>query len=1009
MNLLSPFSFKQKLKNLSLFFGFAFLPFTAQAIDFTGRADVDFPSEACIDDDTDDVNANDGVFIEGRESGFNVARLCLVYQPEEDVLFVGVITVNQADGSATIFGDIDGDGDASTTSPELLAATDDEREIDHPNLSVQEYFSLEFDSDLNPDTPPEVISGISAARTYDDGLRVSLTNPAVSEWFNESYYLSPVTGSEASAVFTSPSAGRPHLEFTVYGLSQFPGLNLEDEEGRIRIIFRAGSLGSTVISNENVDAILNLAQIIDNDQDNIPDQYDLDADNDGIPDVTETDNDDCDDNRNAALDVEELPDCNPTTPQTDTDSDGTPDYRDRDADNDFIDDLDEADHPVFDDNQDRDISPEEFEDIEQIHNPELPDTDGDNTPDYRDRDTDNDTISDADEAGDEDLATPPVDTDGDGMPDYRDNDTDGDTLSDREEAGDDNLESPPVDTDGDGTPDFRDTDSDNDGLSDDEEVNIYGTNPLSPDTDGDGTWDANEIELDRDPTVDDRERQIQGGCQLNKSPTSAPLGFWIVLGFFIAAFFTRFGWVTKKRVIRYFFFGFVFCLWALNPAFAIDTEQFQPNYDGLGLINLNTTQTLEQRAYSFGLGLSISQRPLEVGIKGEGDRVSPVVDHHFNATLLAAYGITDNINVGLALPIFPTLSVHDLDTDEKESRFALGDVRLYGKWRFFEGENNWLKMSFAVMPFLSLPSGSETSYTGNASLTGGLMGLSDLSFGQNFFTANLGFRLREKENLLNLEIGQEILYGVGYRRPILPDWDLDALTELKGSLTINDFLGRANQNPLEWFFGARKGFLDSQLKVTLGGALGLSHGYGTPQFRAFGMVHYQGLPLAKKEKIPVQIVEEVEPIYKDLARIERGKIIILKPIHFETAKAIIREESIPVVQAVASLMKTQTHIRKVSVEGHTDWRGSDAYNLDLSNRRANAVVAKLIEFGVASDRLEWKGFGEHQPVATNNTDEGMALNRRVEFRIVEIQTIQEIRETLQVGEKKRKKKVRVRD
>ena len=80
-------------------------------------------------------------------------------------------------------------------------------------------------------------------------------------------------------------------------------------------------------------------------------------------------------------------------------------------------------------------------------------------PTIRIIDSDGDTISDHDEAGDEDVATPAVDTDSDGTADYRDLDSDGDGISDSDEAGDADAATPPVDTDSDGTPDFRDLDS----------------------------------------------------------------------------------------------------------------------------------------------------------------------------------------------------------------------------------------------------------------------------------------------------------------------------------------------------------------------------------------------------------------------------------------------------------------------------------------------------------------------------------------------------------------------
>jgi outer membrane protein OmpA-like peptidoglycan-associated protein len=69
------------------------------------------------------------------------------------------------------------------------------------------------------------------------------------------------------------------------------------------------------------------------------------------------------------------------------------------------------------------------------------------------------------------------------------------------------------------------------------------------------------------------------------------------------------------------------------------------------------------------------------------------------------------------------------------------------------------------------------------------------------------------------------------------------------------------------------------------------------------------------------------------------------------------------------------------VEGHTDNKGTDAYNMDLSNRRALAVKNLLVQRGIADSRIEAVAYGETLPVATNDTEAGRQRNRRVEIKI----------------------------
>ncbi len=122
----------------------------------------------------------------------------------------------------------------------------------------------------------------------------------------------------------------------------------------------------------------------------------------------------------------------------------------------------------------------------------------------------------------------------------------------------------------------------------------------------------------------------------------------------------------------------------------------------------------------------------------------------------------------------------------------------------------------------------------------------------------------------------------------------------------------------------------------------------------------------------------------DKVHISRDRIIITEQVHFETAKAKIKRESYPILDAVIEVMKENPQILKIRVEGHTDSRGSDEYNLELSDDRAESVMNYLVENGIAENRLESVGYGETKPIKDNETAAGRAANRRVEFTILEM-------------------------
>ncbi len=110
-----------------------------------------------------------------------------------------------------------------------------------------------------------------------------------------------------------------------------------------------------------------------------------------------------------------------------------------------------------------------------------------------------------------------------------------------------------------------------------------------------------------------------------------------------------------------------------------------------------------------------------------------------------------------------------------------------------------------------------------------------------------------------------------------------------------------------------------------------------------------------------------------------GELMLLDKIHFEYNKAIIKEESFPILDAVGYTIEHNPDIKLVEVQGHTDERGSKAYNLDLSQRRAEAVVAYLEKYGVETSHLYAQGYGESDPIETGHNEEAWAVNRRVQF------------------------------
>lgn len=142
--------------------------------------------------------------------------------------------------------------------------------------------------------------------------------------------------------------------------------------------------------------------------------------------------------------------------------------------------------------------------------------------------------------------------------------------------------------------------------------------------------------------------------------------------------------------------------------------------------------------------------------------------------------------------------------------------------------------------------------------------------------------------------------------------------------------------------------------------------------------------ISVNENVDLSNIREYTEITRDLylVPIEAGATVQLNNIFFDYDKWDLRPESFPELDRLSQVMEANPDM-KVEIAGHTDSRGSDAYNERLSDRRAASVRTYLVDARkIDTGRLVSKGYGEKRPVATNDTEEGMQLNRRVEFVIL---------------------------
>ncbi|NQV54144.1 MAG: OmpA family protein [Flavobacteriales bacterium] len=151
---------------------------------------------------------------------------------------------------------------------------------------------------------------------------------------------------------------------------------------------------------------------------------------------------------------------------------------------------------------------------------------------------------------------------------------------------------------------------------------------------------------------------------------------------------------------------------------------------------------------------------------------------------------------------------------------------------------------------------------------------------------------------------------------------------------------------------------------------------------ADGFFKFNSLPQEMVEMKRMEVKDTRMQLPSDFGDMSIGKSIVLKNILFAYGSADLLESSFEELNRLSTQLQKMTSV-KIAVFGHTDNQGSSTMNQILSENRAKAVVDYLINKGIDANRMTFKGLGESDPIASNDTEEGRKKNRRVEFKVVD--------------------------
>jgi outer membrane protein OmpA-like peptidoglycan-associated protein len=487
-----------------------------------------------------------------------------------------------------------------------------------------------------------------------------------------------------------------------------------------------------------------------------------------------------------------------------------------------------------------------------------------------------------------------------------------------------------------------------------------------------------------------------------------------------------------------------------------DAQVFRPAAAPRDLVMVQKSEVIGHFSPTVGFYYDVALNPLELVVNDTG-RTMDAVAARLQLTGLAGIGFFDLFDVSLAMPFVAWQSSDNLRTVGTEGEIetpAFGDLRLSTKIGIpYLTRKVEVKEGFgmAIAGNVNVPTGNENAFTSDGVLTGGVTLITDYRFNFGLILAtNLGLWLRPDTQFAGVRIGNMAQFGVAGEMYVVQRWGLSVIGEVYGYPSLTSFPDSPKQVPAEALLGLRWQTKQG-ITITFGGSFGAACGFGSPAIRFFNGITFQPKSSREQEEINRLLMRDSEDPDHDglieaadkcpehpgspdnfgcpdsdrdndlipdaddecpdlsqggfgnnpklgkkgcpVAFIKDNEIVILDQVHFATDRDIILDESKPILDEIAILLRTNPDVRELEIEGHTDIRAGEVYNLNLSQRRVDNVMAELVKRGVEPSRMTAKGFGHQQPIYDDSMCTGpdetlspdcrfmTSKNRRVVFKI----------------------------
>ncbi|MBN2799421.1 MAG: OmpA family protein [Deltaproteobacteria bacterium] len=342
-----------------------------------------------------------------------------------------------------------------------------------------------------------------------------------------------------------------------------------------------------------------------------------------------------------------------------------------------------------------------------------------------------------------------------------------------------------------------------------------------------------------------------------------------------------------------------------------------------------------------------------------------------------------------------TWAGHALGATPVGSFAGAGDARVGATWSLVRPVER--RVGVALSPSVWLPTGASRYNVGVSSVGGGAILAVGQSLGSFGWTVNGGARLSPAEQVRNLAVGSGPLLGAGVRLEAREDFGLGLELTAQGvtgwrSVPVEAMLTtHSRYQPGTWLVaGLAVGLNDAvgatSWRVVVGAAMGRDEDDGVadevPVWLPPPCPGSPGCPAVDPAEDPTCEPEEQPPEPLAYLDQERNRIVVVENVFFEEGAARLLGSAEPFLEGVYQVLVEHPEVDHLLIEGHTNNHGSDAYNLELGQARAEQVEAWLVARGIDETRLIPKGYGFRRPLVPHDDPEAARINRRVEFTVL---------------------------